>query len=131
MQTDIPHFKYRSKALSCRQSGYIDFGCIEADGEVIHKIENLAEFHKAFGYTQDMAKAGILPDEFIWEEYIRDAAANCATCFQIRILEYLIEHSAFFRKKYGNQCDNWIAAHAEARSAKGAACCACKAKSPA
>ena len=49
MQTDIPHFKYRSKALSGRQSGYIDFGRIEADGEVIHKIENLAEFHKAFG----------------------------------------------------------------------------------
>lgn len=126
MRTPIPHFKYRPKPLSNAH-----YGSIELGGEVIHKIEDLGEFHKAFGYTSDIAKAGVLPDEFIWEQYIEDSAKNCKTCFQLHIIEYLIEHSVSFRKKYEAQCEDWIAAHKEARSLRGEIVCpACKTRLP-
>ncbi len=127
MKIQLPRFKYRSKDPDNKH-----YGCIELGGEVVHKIENLDEFHKAFGYTPDLAKAGILPDEFIWEEYIRDSAKNCNTCFQMHIIEYLIKHSASFRKKYEEQCEEWINAFAETRLACGGSVCpACKNKHPA
>jgi len=123
MQRPIPRFKYRT-----RESANKKFGCIEVEGEVVHKIEDLNEFHKAFGYTSDMANAGILPDEFIWEEYIKDKAASCAACYQLHIIEYLLKHSATFFQKFGERYDDWIAAHAEARAANGKLCVACKPK---
>jgi hypothetical protein len=124
MQVQIPYFKYRTKDPSNKH-----LGCIVLAGEVIHKIEDLNEFHKALGYTRDIAKAGMLPDEFIWDRYIRDAAKNCKICFQLHIIEYLLKHSASFRKKYEGQCEDWMAAHAEASSTCGGIVCpACKAK---
>ena len=123
MKIQMPHFKYLSKNQANKHWRYI-----EAEGEVIHHIENLDEFYKAFGYTIDKAKAGILPDEFLWEQYIKDTAVNCATCFQMHIIEYLIKHSVTFRKKYGALCESWIAEHAEARAMNDVLCCACKTK---
>jgi hypothetical protein len=123
MQTSIPLFRYRT-----RQSADTKFGFIEAEGEVVHSIENLNEFHKAFGYTRDMANAGILPDEFIWEEYIKDKAESCAACYQLHIIEYLLKHSVAFFQKFGERYDDWIAAHAEAKAASGNLCVVCKAK---
>ena len=87
MQIRIPYFKYRSRDPASKH-----YGCIELEGEVIHKIEDMTEFHKAFGYSVDIAKAGILPDEFIWDRYIRDSARNCNSCFQLHIIEYLLKH---------------------------------------
>jgi hypothetical protein len=52
-----------------------------------------------------MANAGILPDEFIWEEYIKDKAASCAACYQLHIIEYLLKHSAAFFQKFGERYD--------------------------
>lgn len=123
MQTSIPRLTYLPKTPS---GGYSP--CIKVNGKVVHHIEDLGEFHKVFGYTQDIAKAGILPDEFIWEEYFKGIAANRTACFQVHLIEYLLKHSALFRKEYADQCESWIIAHAEARSACGEVCCACKTK---
>ena len=108
MEIRIPHFKYRTKDPENKYYGHI-----EVEREVIHRIENLGEFHKALGYTPEIAKAGILPDEFIWDQYIKDSAKYCNTCFQLHIIEYPLKHSAAFLKKYEDQYADWMAAHAE------------------
>ena len=121
MQIKIPHFKYRSKKTSNN-----NYGCIELGEEVIHEIRNLDEFHKALGYTVDMAKAGILPDEYIWEKYIKDTETRCHTCFQLHIIEYLLKHSATFREKYKTKSEEWIGVQAVAKLCVGIVCPACK-----
>jgi hypothetical protein len=108
MDITIPHIKHCTRAGSNKH-----FGFIEVDGNSIHEIENLDEFYKAFGYSTDIAKAGILPDEFMWDEYIRDTAVNFNSCFQIHLIEYLFKHSDPFREKYGKQFESWIEAYAE------------------
>jgi len=124
MPIKIPHFKHCYRDASSKHHEFI-----EADGELIHKIEDQDEFYKTFGFTIDMAKAGVLPDEFIWEEYIKDSVTKYTACLQMHIIEYLRKHSDTFTRKYGDQYEDWIAAHAEARTAKGELCFTCKAKS--
>ena len=121
MQNSIPHFKHCSRGGSDKQYGFIAI-----DGEFLHKIENLDEFYRAFGYTAEMAKEGVLPDEFIWDEYIKDAPLAYTFCLQIHIIEYLVKHSDTFRKRYAEQCGSWIAAHVEAVTARGVLCATCK-----
>jgi hypothetical protein len=82
----------------------------------------LSKFHKALGYTQDLAKAGILPDEFIWEEYFRYADPNRAVSFQVRLIEYLLKHSGSFKEVYGEKCESWIAKHAKPRATHREVC---------
>ncbi len=120
----MPHFKYHLTNVS-----RMNFGCIEVAGEVIHKIDNVDEFYKEFGYTPDIRKAGVLPDEYVWDEYINNATVNNAACLQMHIIEYLIKHSESFRRKYGVQCESWIADHAKETVARGVACAACRMES--
>lgn len=117
----VPHFKYHSASIANRQAA-----SIEVEGKAIHKIENPDKFYKEFGYTQDMARAGILPDEFIWSEYTNNSSADFTACIQIHIIEYLIKHSETFRKTYGEKCEGWLAAHEAEAAAKGIACVACR-----
>ena len=122
-QNQIPHFMHHAKGSSNRQHGFVGL-----DGEFLHEIGNSDEFYKVFGYTGDMAKAGILPDEFIWDEYIKDAPVVYDDCLQIHIIEYLLKHSEIFRKKYAGQCESWIASHVEAVTARGVLCVTCRMK---
>ena len=123
MPNRIPHLKHRSKGSFGRQYEFISI-----DGEFLHKIENLDEFYRTFGYITDMAKAGILPDEFIWDEYIKDAPLAFTDCLQIHIIEYLLKHSGTFSQKYAGQCEDWIATHVEAVTARGVLCVTCRMK---
>ena len=85
--------------------------------DLIHKILPMDEFYKEFGYTLALAKAGILPEEFMWETFFRHSGRNCDACYQLHMIEYLLKFADDFAKKYGHECDNWITAHAEARAA--------------
>ena len=123
MQNSIPHFRHCPRGGSDKQYGFIAI-----DGEFLHKIENLDEFYRAFGYTAEMAKEGILPDEFIWDEYIKDAPVAYTDCLQIHIIEYLLRHSDTFRKRYSCQSVSWIAEHVEAVTARGVLCATCRMK---
>ena len=126
MQQIIPHFQYHAKCISSK-----NLCCIKADGQAIHEISDYGEldkFYRVFGYTADKPKAGILPDEFIWDEYIKDNPVAYTDCLQIHIIEYLIKHSDTFRKRYGEQCESWIAAHAESVTARGVLCVTCRMK---
>jgi hypothetical protein len=120
----IPHFSYNFTNPS-----HMHYGCIVADGEVIHKVENLNAFYQEFGFTPAMRKAGVLPDEFIWAEYISNTDVHDAACLQIRIIEYLIKNSSQFIKKYGLLYESWIAEHVKEAVARGVTCTACKMES--
>jgi hypothetical protein len=117
----MPHFEYH-----ITNPYHMNFGCIEADGQVIHRICNTDEFYEEFGYTAGMRKAGVVPEEFIWDEYIQNIAIQSADCIKIHIVKYLIKHSETFRGKYGDQCEGWLVAHAKETVASGIACVACK-----
>ena len=119
MSDKIPHLVYQLPALYNKQCG-----AIKLQGKVIHEIGNIDEFYKALGYTPEMAKKRILPDEFIWDRYFRFNDRNCASCNQLHIIEYLLKHSVTFVKQYGHECDDWIAEHAEARAACNVTECA-------
>lgn len=95
------------------------------DGECIHKIERMEDYYAAFGYTTDIAKSGLLPDEFIWEAYIKDNPLALTECLQVHFIEYLLHHSAPFRKKHAKECGKWIASHLAAISDKGISCATC------
>jgi len=123
MQDPVPHLKYRFLAVSSRR-----VPCIEAGGKVIHEIQHLPEFYGMFGYTLDAGKSGLLPDEFIWAEYINQHDAAFAPCIQIHIIEYLLKHSDTFKAEYGARCEKLLADHAAIRAKRGIACTACKAK---
>ena len=119
MQNIIPTFQYSTKGNVNNHYGHID-----ADGQLIHWIKNLDEFYEALGFTASMAKEGMMPDEFIWDEYIKVGAINSAACLQMHIIEYLSKYSDSFRKKYSDQYKNWIAADAIAEKDK--LCFSCK-----
>jgi hypothetical protein len=95
-----------------------------ANGEVIDKIDNLDEFYKLFGYTDEIANTGILADEFIWDNYVKDNRFDA--CLQMHIVEYLNKHSAKFKELYGGQYEEYVKEHVKAREARGCECYACK-----
>lgn len=123
MTNEIPHFKYKRINLHSKQ-----VGCIVLGEEIMHRIAPLGsegsmdEFYKEFGYTLELAKKAILPEEFIWETYFRHPDRNCDACYQLHMIEYLLKYADEFTKEYGHECDDWIAAHAEARAACKSGC---------
>jgi hypothetical protein len=46
----------------------------------------------------------------------------------MHIIEYLKKHSDVFRKRFGDQYEGWMEAHAEVRAQRGVACAACRMK---
>ena len=119
MRNKIPHFNYRNKSQATKY-----YGCIEMENETIHSIVDLDSFYKQFGYNIELAKQGILPDEFIWDTFFKNSDRNCFGCYQMKMLEYLLKHSLTFTNTYGQECEKWIASYAEARAKCGFADCA-------
>ncbi len=120
MQNRKPNFTYTPQRIS---SGYVT--CIEMDGLPIHKIKNLDAFYKEFGYTENIRKNGVLPDEFIWDEYTK---GNHSACLQMHIIEYLTKNCATFISEYGDQYQNWFDEHIESVTEKETFCVTCRAK---
>lgn len=122
MQIKIPHFKY---SIATDSSSHVLF--IEADGKVIHEADSSEEFYKTFGYNQELKNSGVLPEEFIRKEYVKDNELNYYfACMQMHIIDYLRDYSVQFRETYGNQCDSWIAAYAEIVATRGEKCAPCR-----
>jgi len=123
---NIPHVNYYAKRISSKNILFI-----EVDGQVMHKIDrfdDIEKFYRLFGYASEMANSGILPDEFIWNEYLEGAAAKYSACYRMHIVEYLNNYSPSFRNKYGEQCEKWIAAHANTKVAGDELCFFCRMK---
>jgi hypothetical protein len=122
-KNQVPYFKYSSKDPSQKHLGSIEF---EAD--VIHWIDDLDAFYQAFGYSNDMRKWGVLPDDYLWEEYLCDVKRERSACFQIHVIEYLLKYSPSFVNEYGFQCDAWIEALDKELHSNGKECRACVVK---
>ena len=121
MQKPLPEITYNLFSPSSE-----NYRSIEVNGEVIHWIDDAEKFYEIFGYTQDMRKARVLPSEFVWDEYINNREFDFTACIQIQIIEYLRVHSHDFLKKYGNQCEEWLAALVKMRGVRPEVCAACK-----
>jgi len=98
-----PIFKYNLSNFNAD-----DFRHILADKESIHYIHNEDHFYAEFGYTEEIKKQGLSPDEFIWSEYVKDGKSR-PKCLQIPVIKYLNKYSAEFRKKFGEKYPSWIA----------------------
>lgn len=111
MSNLVPFFKYRNPTAANR---YV--ACIEFQGEVIHHIANPEEFYEMLGYTQAMNRLGVLPEEFIWDEYIKDSTVSSLARYQMQIIKYLKIHSETFRNKFGHISEGWLAELVRIRS---------------
>jgi hypothetical protein len=109
MRNVMPNFTYSSPKASDKYSA-----CIEMNGQPFHKIKNLDVFYRELGYTPEIRKSGLLPDEFIWEQYIN---------------EYLTKNSIAFINEYGKQFLNWFENHVQSATDKNDLCVTCRHKS--
>lgn len=97
-RSNVPRFFF-----NCANPNGKNYKCIEVRGGVIHTIIDVAEFYEALGYKREFAKDGLLPEEFIWNEYIRDNSVKHDKCLQANIFKYLTKKSSAFIEKYGEQ----------------------------
>jgi hypothetical protein len=111
MFSNIPYFEYQPPTRYNQGRGVI-----RLHGQVIFQIDDMKEFYASFGYTLEMARQGLSPDEFIWKSYFKPVGTNCSGCYQKRIVEYLLQHSPAFAANYGSQCGNWLNAYTAARA---------------
>jgi hypothetical protein len=104
-KVSFPRFHFNLSSPSTPAFGYVTLG-----DEKIHHIDNVHEFYRALGHTDEMRLKGILAEEFVWTEYHKDESKYSEICLQVRIIQYLSRHSATFIEKYAAQCDSWLAA---------------------
>ena len=108
MHNMAPRFRYEN--LSAQNNS---FGCIKLNDVVVHTIIDLDQFYKKLGYPADFAIEGISPDEFVWDTYFKHNDNSCESCYQLRVIDYLLVNSIQFVEKYGENCDDWISYYAE------------------
>jgi len=84
-------FKYTLSAQNNPDNGYITLG-----GNKVHQIYNEREFYKALGYTEGVSVLGVLPEEFVWDEYRKDNGNKSHLCLQAKIIEFLLNNSLLF-----------------------------------
>ena len=114
------HFHYSLTSPQHNQYGFILLG-----DEKVHHIEDVNKFYQALGYTDEILKSGLLPEEFVWYEYHKDDSEKSEICLQAKIIKYLINHSATFKEKYAAQCEYWLAKCMEKWKSKSAECKDC------
>lgn len=102
-----PHKPFVSFASPSRLRPYIS---ISVKDETVYTVELLRydDFYAHLGYTEELKKAGILPDEFIWNQYTTDGCKESAAALQIKLIEYLSKYSITFMEQYGTECKSWI-----------------------
>jgi len=99
-----PHFQHMLSSPHHNQYGYIMLG-----NEKVHRIADMNEFYSALGYNDEIMKTGLLPEEYVWDQYHKDKSEKSECCLQIRIIEYLSKHLPSFKKNYAVECEHWLA----------------------
>jgi len=98
-QKEMPKFNYHLTTPKHRQ-----FGFIASDDDLfLNHVDSFDEFYEALGYSKDLAEAGVMPEEFVWDRYRRSDSPMSLHCLQCRITSYLYSHSAKFRELYGSE----------------------------
>ena len=99
----LPRLQYHLSTLSSHNYGWITLA-----GEKVHRVGDQDEFYRALGYAEEVREAGLLPDEFVWERYIRESAVKSAQCLQVQIAAYLRKHSVKFGEEFGHIFESMI-----------------------
>jgi hypothetical protein len=102
------------------QYGYITLG-----NEKVHHIADADEFYKALGYNDEILKTGLLPEEYIWNQYHKDKCEMSEVCLQNKIIDYLYKHSPTFKNNYAVECAHWLACCLKKRTDKATDCSDC------
>ena len=118
----IPHFEFTLASPFNARNGYITL-----DSEKIHHINknDVSNFYQALGYTDEIKKTGLLPEEFIWTEYHKDNSVKVEVCLQANIIEYLFKHSSVFRTNYYEQLGYWLGSCSEVKIQERNCCTNC------
>jgi hypothetical protein len=119
MPNSFPHFKFH------HQKSQKKTDCIELNGEVIYTIEDVYDFYTALGYTSDIAKEGILPEEYIWEKFTKNSKKRCV-CLELKIINYLGNKSVYFDQLCKSNYKYWGPLLALAKLGQNAICSDCK-----
>lgn len=85
-----------------------DFGRIVVGAEIFHQIDDCDEFYAAIGCKPGQAMASWLPEEVLWDRYIRDGASMSGRCLQVQITAYLYRKLVEFRQRYGHVYDEML-----------------------
>ena len=99
-----PRFQFTLSSPSNPKNGQITLG-----DEIVHRINDYLEFYRELGYTDEVIKSGLLPEEFVWLTYHKDMSEKSEICLQVKIIKYLSKYSANFKEKYAVQCEHWLA----------------------
>jgi len=91
-------FKYTLSSHNNRDNGYITI-----DGNEVHQIHNELEFYRSLGYADSFLDLGVLPEEFVWEEYRKDKGNKSPLCLQAKIIEFLLNNSLIFALHFSEQ----------------------------
>ena len=102
-------------------------GFITLSDHKVHHIDDAREFYRALGYTDEIMKSGLLPEEFIWFEYHKDDSKKSEVCLQVKIIDYLSKHSGTSKEKYAAQCEYWFARCVEKWKSNSVECKDCEA----
>jgi len=112
MNRSVPIFKFHAKDPANRHMGFIEF-----NNEKFW-IYDLNKFYGELGYTHEMQLDGVMPDEYVWDTFVRHKATrNCQSCYQLHIISFLFKYSAVFYQKHGHEGGDWLASEAEKRAA--------------
>ena len=115
-----PRFHYMLSSPHHNQYGYITLG-----NEKVHHIGDVHEFYRALGYNDEILKTGLLPEEYIWNQYHKDKSEKSEVCLQIKIIEYLNKHSPTFKDNYAVECEHWLASCMKKLTNKSTECTNC------
>lgn len=116
----VPHFKFSISNPNDQNFGFITIG-----HDKIFRVANIDEFLKALGYTLEVNRAGLLADEFIWAEYLKDGCTKSGMCLQAKVIEYLSKHSTTFIEKHAGQLKRLVGSCSEGRARENADCGDC------
>jgi hypothetical protein len=100
----LPLFKFPN--FSAR--GHMNHDCVIVDGRVFHRVSDSGKFYQTFGYTRKISAAGVLPEEYIWETYVRPGSPMSESCKQALVMSYLHRHSNEFRGEYSSSYEKLV-----------------------
>jgi hypothetical protein len=104
---------------------HYQYGYIMLGNEKVHHIGDQHEFYKALGFNDEILKTGLLPEEYIWNQYHKDKSEKSEVCLQIKIIEYLYKHSPTFKKNYEVECKHWLKSCEENQTKNSSECTGC------
>lgn len=93
---------------NCSNHNLPSFRFIEVKGVPVHRIADVKSFYEALGYTDAVLRSGVLPEEFIWDTYLRKGSDRTPACLEAKLIDYLVTHSEMFVEKFGREIEGWV-----------------------